>query len=69
MTPSGRNVTPDILNYFNIEVMNNGIRDVRISAIISSIAFLLFNILDRFIYPELAWLFLQFRLIVLAGNA
>jgi uncharacterized phage infection (PIP) family protein YhgE len=64
-----RNYPNKMLKAFHEEVQHKGIRDIRISAAISSIAFLLFNILDYNLYPDLAFFFLKLRLMVLAGNA
>ena len=68
MTRMMRATSSDLLANFDKEVRYKGIRDIQISASIASIAFLLFNILDKFVYPELAPLFLKIRIIVLAGN-
>jgi response regulator RpfG family c-di-GMP phosphodiesterase/signal transduction histidine kinase len=58
-----------MLDDFKKETFEKGIRDIRVSASISSVAFLLFSILDRFVYPELSGTFLLIRTLVLIGNA
>ena len=59
----------EILTAFNIEVREKGIRELRITAIVASISFLLFNILDWFVFPDYSRFFLLLRLFVLAFNS
>ena len=69
MIPSTEKRYPNLYKAFEQEVMVKGLRDIRLSAAISSIAFLLFNILDRILYPDLFATFFFIRLTVVAGNS
>lgn len=67
---SGRKtMNSEILTAFNIEARENGIREIRITAVVASVAFILFNILDWFVFPDYSRFFLLLRLFVLVFNA
>jgi len=65
---SNKTDSPEILAAFDLEVREKGIREIRITAFLASISFLLFNILDWFVFPDYSKLFLVIRLFVLAFN-
>ncbi|MBN2551341.1 MAG: response regulator [Spirochaetales bacterium] len=53
---------------FETETIQRSIRQVKLSAVVSSIAFMLFNILDYFMYPDLYTQLLVIRLGVVVLN-
>ena len=53
---------------FAEETHAKAIRDARLAAIIASIAFALFNIVDYLAYPRLYLVFLVIRICVVVGN-
>jgi putative nucleotidyltransferase with HDIG domain len=61
-------VSPEILTAFDREGREKSIREIRITAVVASISFLLFNILDWYVFPDFSRLFLLIRLSVLVFN-
>ena len=57
-----------LLNGFIEENREKAVRDTRLTSVIASIAFALFNILDYFIYPSLYITFLIIRVVVILSN-
>ena len=58
----------NLLQEFENETLSNTIRRTKLSAVVSSIAFMLFNILDYFMYPEFYTTLLVIRLAVVVAN-
>ncbi|MGA2639913.1 MAG: HD domain-containing phosphohydrolase [Spirochaetia bacterium] len=53
---------------FQAETKDKAIRDTRLTAIVGSVLYLLFCILDYFAYPHLFLVFLLIRIVVVLGN-
>jgi len=68
MNPTRSNISEELRSAFDQELRVKSIREIRITAVVASVAFLLFNILDWFVFPDYSRLFLLIRLFVLAFN-
>jgi len=68
VNPMRKAVSPEILTAFDREGREKSIREIRITAVVASISFLLFNILDWYVFPDFSRLFLLIRLSVLVFN-
>jgi len=68
MLPGQNEKNKELLTAFNQEALIKGIRELRITAAVASVSFILFNILDWFVFPDYSRFFLLLRLIVLVFN-
>jgi len=68
MNPTRSNISEGLRSAFDQELRKKGIREIRITTVVASVAFLLFNILDWFVFPDFSRFFLLIRLMVLAFN-
>ncbi|TVR05548.1 MAG: response regulator [Spirochaetaceae bacterium] len=64
----GTEANEDLLSGFRREERNKAVGDLRRTAVVASIAFAFFGVLDTVVYPGLAGRLLLSRLVVIAGN-
>ena len=61
-------VSPEVFSAFDNERRKKDIKDIRITTVVASVTFMLFNVLDRLEFPDYANLFLVIRLSVVLLN-